>query len=309
MATDREHPRSSTRRTATQAPKIPTGPRLGPLVPYVIAVLAAAVLIYVLVKEPAHAEIAALALGLGVMGLLGWFAAGHRLGLAPDDGLRRLLPALSVIAIAAAAVPYAYTLRPPPPQAEALLRAEGESVTMSVRGPANAVWLTVRGRIAPNASGEANYLLAVSREGGATERVEGTLHPHPGGAPPQRHMLEAHGAGRYTVRLEAAGIATAMPLRVSLSAKPFSTTLLALVYGAIAAVVIAADVLLRKRGLEPTFAAALCLPLATVLYFQRRPAAPETLATDLLAAAIVGALAGGMGAELVSRALRAVFGR
>jgi hypothetical protein len=173
---------------------------------------------------------------------------------------------------------------------------------------ASSVWLVVRGRFAPGASDAAHYSLVVTRDGGATQALSGALRPHPGGPPPEQHLLDAHGPGRYAVRLDDASRTVALPLHVAVHARPFSTLLVALLFGLVAAGVLAVDVMIRRRGFESSFAAVLFAPLAAVLFFQRHLASGGSVTDDLLASCVVG-LGGLLGAEVLSRIVLAVSGK
>jgi hypothetical protein len=306
MATDRPPPRPGPRRAAGPPPKIQTGPRLSRFVPYVLAVAVAVGLVY-LTRQPRYAATGALLLGLGVMIAAAYFAISNRLNLGPDDGLRRVIPPVAVLAALVAATPYALTLFPPGPQGEADLTATGQAQSFRVRGVASSVWLMVRGRFAPGASDAAHYSLVVTRDGGATQALSGALRPHPGGPPPEQHVLTAHGAGEYTVRLDDASRTVALPLHVAIHARPFSVLLVALLFGVLAAGILAVDVMLRRRGLESSFAAVLFAPLAAVLFFQRH--LPGGSITDDLLASLVVGLGGLLGAEVLSRIVLAVSGK
>lgn len=291
-------PRRSHRAPAVPA-KIPTGPPLKKFVPYVLAVVALVVLV-VLVRIPRLAAIGAFGTGLVIMAALGWIAMGHRIGLAPDDWLRGVVVIVAVATVIAAAVPFGYTLFPPPPQGEVSLSEPGAAGSVQVRGTSASLWLTVTARLVPTATGPANYFLSVTRQGGPTVRVDGTLRPQAGTLAIERRVLDLRGPGTFTVRLEQTSAALALPVRVAVYSRPFSSSMLAMLYAALGVVVVLVDVLLWRRGLEPSYAASLLLPLVAVWYFQRQPVS-DSLPMDLLTSGVFGALAGGLGGEILAR--------
>lgn len=294
------------RRTTAAPTKIPTGPPVGKFAPYLLAAVAIGGPLYVLVKVPRYASIGAMALIVVLAIGLGWMALAARPSLPPGDSLRNVLPLVAVIALGASIVPFAYTIFPPAPRGEVRLNAPGDSGSVEISGTSATAWITVAGRFVPNSTGNANYFLMVSH-GNDSNRIDGTLRPHAGGPLPERHVLTMRGPGAYTVRLEQASSAVAMPLTVSVSAKPFSTWLLILFFGSIAVAVIAVDVMLFRRGVEPAFAASLLLPMVAAVYFQRNPGT-NTLTTDLLAAGVIGLIGGGIGGEVIGRAVRGFTG-
>jgi hypothetical protein len=274
------------------------------IAPYAVAAALVVGLVF-LVRNPRYAALGAIGIGVVVLVTMGYVAFSYRESLPPGDRLRVAAPLVAAATLLAAGVPYAYTVFPPAPRGVVTLGAPGESGTVDVRGTSASVWLTVHGRFVPTATGTADYFLTVTREGGRAERIEGRFNTVAGREPVERHVLEQRGPGRFTVRLENASQAVAMPLRVDVSARPFSTLLLSLAFAAFAAAAVAIDVMLWRRGIEPSYAAALMFPLVAVLYFQRKPAS-DTLAADLLAAGVIGVLAGGFGGEILARVGRMV---
>lgn len=302
---ERPAPRPGLHRPTAVVTKIPwSGPPLGKFAPYVVAALVTAVPVLVLIRLPRYAQYGA----IGLVGLLalgcGWLAMSARSSLAPGDGLRKMLPLVTVIALAAAVVPFAYAIFPPAPSGEVRLTAIGDSAAIELTGTAGTTWITVSGRFVPRATGATNYFVTVAH-GGRTDRVDGAFRPHAGAPAPEIHVLSMRGPGRYTVRLEQVSAAIAMPLSVSLSAKPFSTLILLLLFGSITVAVLAVDTMLFRRGIEPAVAASLMLPMIAAMYFQRNPMSTE-LGPDLLAAGVIGLIGGGIGGELLGRIARAV---
>lgn len=309
MPPERPAPRSGGPRRATVNPsKIPAGgPPIGKIAPYVAMALAVIGPLYLLLRVPHYASIGAMALVVVLLVGCGYLALSSRSSLKPDDSLRTTLPIVALIALGAAVVPFAYTIFPPAPRGEVRLASVGDAGDVVVSGMNSTVWLTVSGRFAASATGTANYFLSVAHNG-TTERVDGTLRPHAGGPLPERHVLAMRGPGRYSIRAEQLSPAVQPPVVVALSVKPFSTILLIMLFASIGVIVIAVDVMLFRRGVEPAYAASLLLPLIAAIYFQRSPGT-NTLGPDLLAAGVIGLLGGGLGGELIARAVRSFSGK
>ncbi|MEI8254759.1 MAG: hypothetical protein WCJ30_03720, partial [Deltaproteobacteria bacterium] len=210
----------------------------------------------------------------------------------------------TVIALVAAVFPFAYSIFPPAPSGAVQLPAVGESGTIDLAGTAGTTWITVSGRFVPGGTGATNYFVSVAHDG-RTQRIDGAFRPHAGAPLPEMHVLSIRGPGRYTVRLEQVSAAIAMPLAVALSAKPFSTLILLLLFGTVMVAVLALDTMLFRRGIEPAVAASLMLPMVAAVYFQRNPAS-TTLGPDLLASAVIGLIGGGIGGELLARVARSI---
>jgi hypothetical protein len=301
--------RAPTRRAPSTPGKIPSGgPPLKKILPYA-AGIAGAGLLFFLLRNPTLARIGSLLAGLAAMIALGWAATTYRTNLPPLDRLRVVVPIVAVASVMAAIVPYIYVLYPPPPRAVVSLAAIGDSRSLDIEGSSAAVWLSVEARFVPTATGSANYFLTVTRAGGHDERVVGTFRPRAGGPEPDRRVLEQRGPGRFTVHFDEASNAIAPPLRVAVHTRPFSTLTLSILYAVLAGLILAVDTMLWRRGAEPSYASALLLPLVAVVYFQRLPVSVDSLRTDLLASAVIGVLAGGLGGELLGRAARGAVGR
>jgi hypothetical protein len=299
-------PRASGRRAPTAPAKIPSGPPVGKIAPYVTAAAVVGGLVFLL-RSPRFAALGAMGIVLVIMGALGYFAVTGRVNLPTEDRTRTILPMVTVLAMAFSAVPFAFTLFPPQPTGEIALASPGAQATVHLGGPALSVWVTAQGRFVPTAEGTATYYLRVSRNGGAGEGVDGVFSPHAGGPLPDRHLLSLRGEGEYTIRLEQASSAVAMPLRIALSGRPFSLWLLVMLYAAIGVVALAVDTMLWRRGIEPAVAACCALPMAAAAYFQMHPPT-ESLPQSLLAAGLVGVV-GAIGAELLARVVRMVAGK
>ncbi len=261
-----------------------------------------------LVRTPRFAVIGAIALGAVLCSLLGYFAWGHRIHVSPGESLRTTIPLLAVLTMLAAGGVYAYTVVPRPAHGEVALRNVGQDLHVQVHGVAAFVWISVHGTFDRSATGAANYILTVVHDG-RSARIEGTFRPQEGRVPVERHPLRPlHGAGDYVLRLENASASVAMPMRVTVHERPFATPLLAALFGLLLAGVVAVDVMLRKRGIETSYAAALLFPMVSALYLQHGPPG-DSLPLDLLAALAVGAIGGGLGAEFLSRIVHMVTGK
>lgn len=305
---ERPAPRTGPRRATVNPAKIPSsGPPIGKIAPYVAMAIAVIGPLYVLLKMPKYASHGAMAITAVVAVGCAWLALTARPSVKPGDNLRTLLPIVALMSTAAALVPFAYTIYPPAPRGEVRLSNDGDSGHVRVDGMSSTLWLTVSGSFVPNATGAANYFLTITHDG-RTERVDGTLHPHAGGPLPERHVLAMRGNGDYTIRLEERSSSVAAPIVVGLSAKPFSTILLIMLYASLAIAILAVDVMIFRRGIEPAFAASLLLPIVAAVYFQRSPGT-NTLAPDLLAAGVIGLLGGGIGGEILARGARSLMGK
>jgi len=142
----------------------------------------------------------------------------------------------------------------------------------------------------------------VTEESGAPTRgarpVEATMA--------SRHVLERiRGAGSLSVVLDRLPESVQPPLRVMVRAEPFSQTMLAALFGLLAVAALWVDVKLSRRKIETAFAAALGVVLAATFYLHGH-FTRASLPSDLLAAALVGVLGGGVGGEIMARIARAV---
>lgn len=294
------------RRSAAPAKISTTAAPMKRALPYVVSVAVVAALALVL-RTPAIAHYGAIGAGVVVFGVMAWMALSHRVSLKTDDGLRTAVLVSSVLIFVCALAPFVRTVLPPAPAGTLRLARQGDEQSLRIDGAANSVWLTVRAAYAPNAGGAANYFLSVRRDEGPVERLNGALRVQPDRYGRDRLELASRGAGTYRVRLEEYSPAVLAPVEVSLTPRPISTLLLALVYAALAFGAVAIDALLARRGLEPSFAAASLLPLGAVLYFQRHPPS-DALLTELAAAGAVG-IGAALGGELLARLGRMVSPR
>jgi hypothetical protein len=290
--------RPATSATARSAPP-PPGARLNlkKWAPYLAGALTV-VTIVGLARIPRFAAPASLAGALVILGLLAWVAVSFREPLTSDDRLRALvLPAVLTV-VAATAVPLAYTVFPPEARGRVALRSPGDAGTIDLRGGAD-LWAEVEGQFARDATGTADFSADVSVDG-RTARLSGRLLAHEGELT-ARENLALRGPG--TLRVELRGLSSALtpPLRIAVHARPIPTPWLAAVYLALLLLVVAIDVALYHRGGDPSFAAAMTLPLVAVLYLQLRPVGGASLPSHLAASALVGALAGGLGGEALAR--------
>jgi hypothetical protein len=282
--------------------KIQTGPDLKKWAPWIAAAVTVAV-VALLVRTPRFAAPGALAGALIVMGLIGYSCIGYRISLNADDKLRALILPATVGILLGAAVPLAWAIYPPAPKGTAALRQVGQSVAIDLAGGVD-LWTTIAGTMAPSTPGTADYTVIASL-GAQSERVAGRLHPQDG-ALIERRNLSIRGPG--TLRLELRGISSALqpPLTLTVYARPVPILWLGALFTLLALLAVGIDVSLWKRGIEPSYAAALCLPLAAAMYLQARPVGGADLPSDVLAAGIFGAVAGGLGGELLARIGRAV---
>jgi hypothetical protein len=299
--TDRPPPKRTARRVQSAPPKIKTGPNLSKVLPYAVAVVVIGVLV-LLIRTPRFTSIGAFLAGLAVMAGLSYVGMSYRESLPPSDRLRVLLPIVTIATMLAAAIPFGYTIFPPRPRGVVSLAHPNDAHVVEVNGTNASIWLSVHGRFAPGTTltENANYFLTVRKDDGASEHVSGSIHPHAGGPLPEMHALALRGPGHITVQLDQSSPNVAMPLTVDVNAKPFSTLMLIFLYAAFAAAAVAIDAMLWRRGVEPSFAGAMLVPLVAVAYFQRHPVS-SSMPMDLLAAAVIGALGGGLGGEILAR--------
>jgi hypothetical protein len=290
--------------------------------PYVVMAALAGTLILVLIRSERFRPLAGALLGAAVFIGLGYAAWLHRHSLAPEDRLRHGVTVVTLLVVAGALAPFLYALFPPAPQARLHLAQAGDHQDVTIRGPANTVVLHASGSFRPDVgeSVHTNYRLAV-RHAGHEELVEGTFVRSSGTtsvrrgvrgggsvseSKANRHVLDQlRGTGRYTITLEMVNDTLQPPMRVEVGGEPFSLLVLGLLFGLLAVVVLAVDVALARRGSEPAYAALMLLPLAAVFYLHGH-LTRETLPENLLAAGIVGVLAGGLGGELLARLVRSV---
>jgi hypothetical protein len=265
--------------------------------PYVVGVLAVATVVG-FARIPRFSAPASLAGGLLLLGFLAWAAISFREPLTADDRLRALIVPAVLTVVAATAVPLAYTVFPPEPKGRLSLQRPGDAGVVDLGGGMD-LWAAIEGHFAPNATGTADFSADLRIDGRAA-RLSGRLLAHDGELT-TRENLSLRGPG--TLRVELRGLSSALtpPLMIAVHARPIPTLWLAGLYLALLVLVVAIDVALYHRGGDPSFAAAMALPLVAVLYLQLRPVGGTALSSQMAASGLVGALLGGLGGEALAR--------
>ncbi len=288
--------------------------------PYVAVAGVLGGLVVTVAKSPHYAVYAATVLvGLAMLGLA-YVAWDHTTTLPEGDRLRPGARAVTVAVLLATFAPTAISLFPPPPQSVVRFARPGDRVDVTVRGAAAAVVLEAEGAFMPEVGAEARaqFEFTVSR-GSTNENVQGLFQrvAEESGAPTRgarqveatmasRHVLTSiRGPGPLTVMLDRLPESVQPPLRVMVRAEPFSQTMLAALFGLLAVAALWVDVKLSRRKIETAFAAALGVVLAATFYLHGH-FTRASLPSDLLAAALVGVLGGGVGGEILARVARAV---
>lgn len=292
--------------------------------PYAAAGAAVIALVVMVMKSPALGIYAAAALvALVVLGL-GWVAWQHVIAFRPDDGARKAVaPATAAVTFAALALS-GFTLFPPAPAGQVTLGAAGASGEVRVSGPAATVIVDAVGAFKPDVGTDAvaRYALAVSL-GRDEELIEGTFARSSSGSVPavgsrgavessdataSRHVLQRlRGPGTYRVSLERVPESVRLPLRATVRAEPFSMVALFAAWGVLALLALVVDAHVARRNAESAYAAALGVVLASTLYLHAH-FTPESVATDLFAAGLVGVFGGGIGGEIAARIARKIVG-
>lgn len=289
--------------------KIPnTGPNWKKIAPYAVTAVVVLVLVS-LVRSSRYANHGALAIGVVLIALFAYVAASSREALPLDDGLRKLLIPSALAVLVATAGPLFYTVFPPAPRAITTLSQAGEVQSLDLQTGIDC-WAAISAQLRPNATGHGDFSVEFTKQS-ATERISGRLRPQPRGiASIEREELRAI-SGPGVVRAELRGISSAIqaPLRIELFVRPIPAIWLAAAYALLLILAIVIDVGLYKRGTEPSFAAALGIPLVAVGFLQFRVVGGDTLLTDLLAALAVGVIAGGIGGEGLARVGRLAVGK
>jgi|LNFM01.1.fsa_nt_gb hypothetical protein len=282
--------------------QIQTGPNLKKWAPWIGAAATVAV-VGLLVQTPRFTVPGTLAGALIVCGLIAYSCAGYRISLAPDDPLRKIIAPASIGIVLAAAIPLAWTILPPAPRGTAELRDVGQVVSIDL-GNGIDLWAEIAGQQARNAPGNADFTVQATA-GTQSERIAGRLHAQSGQLV-ERRNLTIQGPG--SLRLELRGISSsiAAPLRVIVHARPVPRVWLIALFSLLALAAVAIDVALFRRGIEPSFAAAMCVPLVGTIFLQFRPVGGAELPTDILAAGAIGAIAGGLGGEVLARIGRSI---
>lgn len=288
--------------TGSSNVQIQTGPNLKKWAPWIGAALTVGI-VALLVQTPRFALPGTLAGALIVCGLIAYSCAGYRISLPPDDPLRRVIAPAAIGVVVAAAIPLAWTISPPAPRGTAELREVGQVVSIDL-GSGVDLWAQITAQQAPNAPGNADFTVQATA-GTQSERIAGRLHAQSGQLVERRNLtIQGPGALRLELRGISSSIAT--PLRVIVNARPVPRVWLIALFSLLALAVVAIDVALFRRGIEPSFAAAMCIPLVATIYLQFRPVGGEELPTDVLAAGAIGAIAGGLGGELLARIGRSI---
>lgn len=288
--------------------------------PYVAGAAVLGGLVFTVAKSPPYAVYAAtVLLAIAMLGLA-YVAWDHTTTLPDGDRLRPGARAVTVAVLLATFAPTAISLFPPPPQAVVRLSRPGDRANVTVRGAAATVVLEAEGAFVPDSGAEARaqFELTVSRgsteetvrglfqrtveeDGAATRgarRVEATMA--------SRHVLDSiRGAGTLSFVLDRLPESVQPPLRVMVRAEPFSQKMLGALFGLLVVAVLWVDVKLSRRKIESAFAAALGVVLAATFYLHGH-FTRASLPSDLLAAALVGVLGGGVGGEILARVARAV---
>lgn len=315
------------------APK-PTGPKkvadfqppstVAKFLPYLVVGALVLALVAVVMKSPGYALHASAALMGGVILGLGFVAWQHVHGVAPEDGVRRAVAPVTGLVVLAAIGLTAYTLFPPPPAGRVVLQSAGASGEVSVTGPAATVILDAVGAFKPDVGSDAvaRYAIAVAR-GRDEELIEGTFSRRSGAGVPavgargavestdataSRHLLQTlRGPGRYRIALERVPESVQLPIRVTLRAEPFPQVVLWVGWALLAVLALVVDAYVARRNSESAYAASLGVVLGATLYFHTH-FTPETVGTDLVAAALVGIFGGGIVGEIASRVARRAVG-
>lgn len=285
--------------------KLSTGPDLKKWAPYIAAAATVAV-VALLVRTPRFAAPGALGGALIVCALLGWGAAGHRLQLAADDTLRKLIIPATIGVVLACAAPIVWTVYPPAPKGTVELREVGQQATVEL-GTGVDLWATIQGQIDRNATGNADFSVALSN-GAQHDDVRGRLRPQEGGLTERRNLaIRGPGALRFELR----GMASALtpPLRITVHARPVPRLYMGVLATLLVLLAVGIDTALRHRGMEPAYAAALCPIIVAMMYLQLRAVGGEELPTDILASGLLGLLIGGLGGEGLGRLAKSLTNR
>lgn len=293
-------------------------------VPYVLVGAVLLGLLATILYAPAWAVPAAMALltvaalGLGYAG----FQDTH--GLPPDDSFRKVVGGGTAAVVLGLVALVALTLYPPTPFGTVTLQRAGDSGTVRVDRDTPLLFLDTHGTFEPDVgpSVQAQYTLHLTREGteeevsGAFERSAGQS-PVAGGnmaasatteATAARHALTTlHGAGTYTITLDRLPDSLRPPLRASLRSALLAPWMVYGLLGLLALVVVVIDAGLSKRGIEPTYAASLLLPIAFTAYLSQH-FSEGNVGQSLFTAFLIGLLVGGLGGEGLARVTRKALG-
>ncbi|MDP3278872.1 MAG: hypothetical protein Q8Q09_27015 [Deltaproteobacteria bacterium] len=253
-----------------------------------------------LVRTPRFASAGCLAIGCVLGALLLWLGHSYRVSLPADDKLRWMLTPITAMILAVAFVPFARVVFPPPPVGVVQLSASDEHHEIPVNSATN-LWIDVSGRQSPTAVGLADYTLALSLDA-QRQRVAGRLRGEPGDPVlHERNTLAIHGPGTLRVELRGLSSAIATPITVQVHGRLVPTMPLLVVLGALWILAAMIDTALYRRGVEPSYAAAMGIPLIAVAYYQLRTITGESMPTELAGGALLGAILGGLGGEVLAR--------
>ncbi len=302
---------------------VPPRPAVYGYLPYVGVIGMVVALVLTIIKSPTHGLHAAAVLVGGIVLGLSYVAFQHTITLSPEQSRLRVAVYVVTVLVALGAIgPLALTLFPTAPAGTIALRTAGDSGTIDVVGRAAMVFLEASGRFKGDVGSEmrARYTLSVVRDRdeeiveGSFERVvreQSIGRDSQGGsgssdATASRHVLRLRGAGRYRVALDRLPDTLDPPITVAVHAEPVPQSALIALFGALAMAALAVDVMLRRRGIESAYAAALLLLLAGTFYLHGH-FTPANAAMDLLAAGLVGVFAGGVGGEVLARITHGVI--
>lgn len=292
--------------------------------PYAAVAAAVIALVLAVMKSHAYGVYAAAALVSAVVLGLGYVAWQHVIAFPPDDGARKAVaPIAAAITLASLALA-GFTLFPPAPAGQVVLAAAGSSGEVRVNGPAATVIVDAVGAFKPDVGADAvaRYALSVSR-GRDEELIEGTFARSSSGNVPavgargatessdataSRHVLQRlRGPGVYRVALERVPESVQLPLRATVRSEPFPMVALLVAWGLLALLALVIDARIARRNPESAFAAAMGVVLAATLYLHAH-FTPESVASDLFAAGLVGVFGGGIGGEIAARIARKIVG-
>ncbi len=291
--------------------------------PYALVALVVVSLVGVIMRAPAYATHAAMALLAGGAAALGWVGWSDTHALPPDDGFRRVVVGATGLVAAALVAVAALTLYPGAPAGTVVLRRAGDAGSVTVAAGSKLfveVGGTFEADVGPSA--KASYVLHVTRAG-AEEELEGEFERSAGENPmasgnmagaaatestAKRHRLRTlEGPGRYTLTLDRMPDNLRPPVRASLYAERLAPWMVSLALGLLALLALVLDAGLAKRGIEPAYAPAMLMGVVLVGYLHRFFAGGN-VSEGLFASFLVALLVGGLGGEVIARVTRKVLG-
>jgi hypothetical protein len=305
--------RTSTRQTVNFEP--PSD--FSKFLPYFAAAAVIGGLVLTVTRSARFGVYAATVLVAGALLGLGYVAWEHTATLPEGDRLRPMLRAVTVAVLLATIGPVAITLHPPAPQSVVRLSRPGDRAQVSVRGSAATIVLEAEGAFRPDVGTDAQAHYEVTAARGSTEETVSGVFQRVAGAGEHearrvssvvasRHVLGTlHGAGSLTLILDRLPESVQPPLRVLVRAEPFSQTMLAALLAALALAVLWVDVKVSRRKIESAYAASMGVVLTFTFYLHGH-FTRASMPSDLLAAALVGVLGGGVGGEILGRVARGV---